>query len=59
MRLWELLLLDDAAATVKPKPTLTPARSRHDAERKAAVEKRDRDARPARAKKVRDLRPRK
>ncbi len=58
MRLRELLLLD-GAETIAPKPPLTPAQSRREAERKAKIDKRVRDAQAACATKVADLRAKK
>ena len=54
MRFWESLL--DDAGTIKPKPPLTPAQSRREAERNARIEQRVRDAQAACARKVADLR---
>ena len=54
MRLCELLR--DDAGTIKPKPPMTPNQSRREAERKAKLGQRVRDAQAACAKKVADVR---
>ncbi len=57
MRFRELLL--DNAGTIEPKPPLTPAKARREAERKAKIDRRVRDAQAACARKVADLRAKK